>query len=229
MEISNTPKAVLVGVDRLQSYLDKQAGAFDTIKIANTHNDKTNWRKEFTNAKSALTIPALIEYLTEWSPENAPYVWYICLFKSKVQVERFPFSVLPIQQQAIAGINTGGVDPAFVNQLVEAERKAAIAEFQMNQMAIEQLEDDEDEQDDEPDYVGAIMPMVMPHIPTLIEGLMGLLAAKKPLQVSGVDDAPTEAVECLKILMAHGVTLSHLQKLVAKAKDGSLKPLLMML
>jgi hypothetical protein len=55
------------------------------------------------------------------------------------------------------------------------------------------------------------------------------LAAKKPLPVRGVDDAPTEAVECLKILMAHGVTLSHLQKLVAKAKDGSLKPLLMML
>jgi hypothetical protein len=228
MEHISTPKAVLVGVDRLQSYLDKQAGAFDTIKIANTHNDKTNWRKEFTNVKPALSIPALIEYLTEWSPENAPYIWYICLYKSKVQVERFPFSILPVQTMAIAGVNNGGIDPNFVSQLVEAEKKAAVAEYQMSQMAAEMLEDDE-EADEEPDYLGSIMPIITPHIPALIEGIMAMLPSKRPLAVSGVDEVPQEAIECLNILMENGVTLNHLQKLVKKAKDGSLKPLLMML
>jgi len=226
--LNNTPKAVLVGIDRLQSYLDKQTGAFDCIKIANTHNDKTNWRREFTNVKPALTIPALIEYLTEWSPENAPYVWYICLFKSKTQVERFPFSMLPVQSMAIAGVTNTGIDANFVSQLVEAEKKAAVAEYQMSQMAAELLEEDEEE-DEAPDYLGSIMPMIQPHIPALIEGIMNMLPSKRPLAVSGIEEAPTEAVECLKILMQHGVTLNHLQKLVAKAKDGSLKPLLFML
>lgn len=222
-----TPKAVLVGFEKLQNYLDKQSSSFDAIKIANTHNDKTNWRKEFNATKSGLNTPALIEYLQEWAPDNAPYTWWICLFKSGKQVERFSFSVVA---GAMAMPGVSGVNSAMVQQLIEAERRAAIAEMQLNQMAVEQLEDDEDDEDEAPDYIGAIMPMITPHIPALMQGLIAKLGINnEPLAVNGVNEAPADAIDCLKILMDHGVTLNHLQKLVKKAKDGSLKPLLMML
>lgn len=218
-----TPKVVLVGFEQLQNYLDKQASNFDAIKIANTHNDKTNWRKEFTAKTAAGTIPQLIEYLQEWSPNNAPYTWWICLFKNNKQVERFPFSLIG---GAMAMPSVGGVDPGIVNQLIEAERRAAIAEMQLNQLATQQLEDEVE--DDEPDYIGAIMPMITPHLPALIEGLVARFAVKQPLAVNGVEELPAEAVEVVKSLMAKGVTIEHLQKLNAMP-GAKIKSLLLML
>ena len=226
---ATTPKGVLVGFDKLQNYLEKNPGSFDSIKIANTHNDKTNFRKEF-HGKSIETIPMLIDYLQEWAPDGA-YTWWICLYKGKTQMERFPFSKInPTNNALIAGINNGGVPAEFVAQLVEAERKAAIAEYQLNQMAQDILEDDEDE-DEEPEFMGAIVQQIQPHIPMLIEGLVNMMSAKKPLQVAGVNDVDLDpqVIEAVKILMAHGVNINHLNKLVKKAQDGSLKPLLMML
>jgi hypothetical protein len=219
-----TPKAVLVGFDRLQNYLDKQSGNFDAIKIANTHNDKTNWRKEFAAKTASGNIPQLVEYIQEWAPENAPYTWWICLFKNNKQVERFPFSVIG---GAMAINNVGGVDPAMVQQLIEAERRAAIAEMQLNQMAAAQLEDDEDDEDEQPDYIGAIMPMITPYIPGLIEGLVARFAIK-PLAVNGVEDLPEDAITIVKSLMSKGVTLEHLKKL-NEMPATKLKSLLLML
>jgi len=222
-----TPKQMLVGFDKLQSYLEKNPNGFDVIKIANTHNDKTNWRKEF-NAKGAENIPLLIDYLQEWAPEGA-YTWWICLYKGKSQVERFPFSKVSPTPSTITGVS--GIPADFVNQLVEAERKAAIAEFQMNQMAQDLLEDEDEDEDEEPEFVGAIVQQLTPHIPALIEGLVSIVSrsSAKPLQVAGVNTLPDDVAECVNILMQHGVTINHLQKLVKKAQDGSLKPLLMML
>lgn len=220
-----TPKAVLVGFDKLQNYLDKQSSNFDAIKIANTHNDKTNWRKEFNATKSGLNIPALVEYLQEWAPENAPYTWWICLFKSNKQVERFPFSVV---SGNMAVSNVGGVDPGMVQQLIEAERRAALAEAQLNQMAVEQLEDNEDDEDDAPDYIGAIMPMITPHIPALIEGLVARFALKPPLAVNGVEELPEDAIIVVKSLMQKGVTVDHLKKLNSMP-SAKIKSLLLML
>jgi hypothetical protein len=221
-----TPKAVLVGFDKLQSYLDKQSSNFDAIKIANTHNDKTNWRKEFAAKTAAGNIPQLIEYLQEWAPDNAPYTWWICLFKSGKQVERFPFSVVG---GAMAMPSVGGVDSAMVQQLIEAERRAAIAEMQLNQLATQQLEDDEDEDEDEqPDYIGAIMPMITPHIPALMQGLIAKFAVNEPLAVNGVEDLPGEAIEVVKSLMKKGVTVEHLKKLNAMP-GAKIKSLLLML
>jgi hypothetical protein len=222
---STTPKAVLVGFDKLQNYLDKQSSNFDAIKIANTHNDKTNWRKEFNSAKSGLNIPALVEYLQEWAPENAPYTWWICLFKSGKQIERFPFSVV---SGTMAISNVGGVDPSMVQQLIEAERRAAMAEMQLNQMAAAQLEDDEDDEDEQPDYIGAIMPMITPHIPALIQGLVAKFAINEPIAVNGVDDLPEDAISIVKSLMSKGVTLNHLKKL-NEMPGTKLKSLLLML
>jgi hypothetical protein len=220
---STTPKAVLVGFDKLQNYLDKQSSNFDAIKIANTHNDKTNWRKEFNSAKSGLNIPALVEYLQEWAPENAPYTWWICLFKSGKQIERFPFSVV---SGTMAISNVGGVDPGMVQQLIEAERRAALAEAQLNQMAVAQLEEEEEEEE-QPDYIGAIMPMITPYLPGLIEGLVARFAIK-PLAVNGVDDLPEDAIIIVKSLMSKGVTLEHLKKL-NEMPTAKLKSLLLML
>jgi hypothetical protein len=222
---STTPKAVLVGFDKLQNYLDKQSSNFDAIKIANTHNDKTNWRKEFNATKSGLNIPALVEYLQEWSPENAPYTWWICLFKSGKQIERFPFSVV---SGTMAISNVGGVDPGMVQQLIEAERRAAMAEMQLNQMAAAQLEDDEDDEDEQPDYIGAIMPMITPHIPALIQGLVAKFAINEPIAVNGVDDLPEDAISIVKSLMNKGVKLDHLKKL-NDMPSTKLKSLLLML
>lgn len=220
-----TPKAVLVGFDRLQSYLDKQTANFDAIKIANTHNDKTNWRKEFNAKTPAANVPALIEYLQEWAPDNAPYTWWICLFKANKQVERFPFSVVG---DAMALPAVGGIDPSLVQQLVEAERRAALAEAQLNQMAIEQLEDEVEDEEESTDYLGAIMPMITPHIPALIEGLLARFAVKQPLAVNGVEELPTEVIEVVKSLMAKGVTADHLKKLNAMPA-AKIKSLLLML
>ncbi len=220
-----TPKAVLVGFDRLQNYLDKQSSNFDAIKIANTHNDKTNWRKEFAAKTAAANIPQLVEYLQEWAPENAPYTWWICLFKSGKQVERFPFSVIG---GAMAMPNVGGVDPAMVQQLIEAERRAAIAEMQLNQLATQHLEDEDDDEDEQPDYIGAIMPMITPHLPALIQGLVAKFAVNEPLAVNGVEDLPEDAIMVVKSLMAKGVTVDHLKKLNAMPA-AKIKSLLLML
>ena len=220
-----TPKAVLVGFDRLQNYLDKQSSNFDAIKIANTHNDKTNWRKEFAAKTAAANIPQLVEYLQEWAPENAPYTWWICLFKSGKQVERFPFSVVG---GAMAMPNVGGVDPAMVQQLIEAERRAAIAEMQLNQLATQHLEDEDDDEDEQPDYIGAIMPMITPHLPALIQGLVAKFAVNEPLAVNGVEDLPEDAIMVVKSLMAKGVTVDHLKKLNAMPA-AKIKSLLLML
>ena len=221
-----TPKAVLVGFDKLQSYLDKQSSNFDAIKIANTHNDKTNWRKEFAAKTAAGNIPQLIEYLQEWAPENAPYTWWICLFKNGKQVERFPFSVVG---GAVATSSVGGVDPALVQQLIDANVRAALAEKHLDQLATQQLEDDEDEDEDEqPDYIGAIMPMITPHIPALMQGLIAKFAVNEPLAVNGVEDLPGEAIEVVKSLMAKGVTVEHLKKLNAMP-GAKIKSLLLML
>jgi len=220
-----TPKAVLVGFDRLQNYLDKQSSNFDAIKIANTHNDKTNWRKEFAAKTAAANIPQLVEYLQEWAPDNAPYTWWICLFKSGKQVERFPFSVIG---GAMAMPNVGGVDPAMVQQLIEAERRAAIAEMQLNQLATQHLEDEDDDEDEQPDYIGAIMPMITPHLPALIQGLVAKFAINEPLAVNGVEDLPEDAIMVVKSLMAKGVTVDHLKKLNAMPA-AKIKSLLLML
>jgi hypothetical protein len=164
--------------------------------------------------------------LQEWAPENAPYTWWICLFKNGKQVERFPFSVVG---GAMAMPSVGGVDSAMVQQLIEAERRAAIAEMQLNQLATQQLEDDEDEDEDEqPDYIGAIMPMITPHIPALIQGLVAKFAVNEPLAVNGVEDLPGEAVEVVKSLMKKGVTVEHLKKLNAMP-GAKIKSLLLML
>jgi hypothetical protein len=174
-------------------------------------------------------IADAIEYISENFLENPQALYFITYYKKgklveENKVETFQFR-LEEKKQHIGSI---GLDPMFVAQLVEAEKKAAVAEYQMSQMAADLLED-ENEADEEPDYLGSIMPLVLPHIPIIIEGIMAMLPSKRPLAVSGVDEPPTEAIECLNILMANGVTLNHLQKLVGKAKDGSLKPLLMML
>jgi hypothetical protein len=219
-----TPKAVLVGFDRLQNYLDKQSSNFDAIKIANTHNDKTNWRKEFAAKTASGNIPQLVEYIQEWAPENAPYTWWICLFKNNKQVERFPFSVIG---GAMAINNVGGVDSAMIQQLIDAERRAALAEAQLNQMAVAQLEEEEEEEEEQPDYIGAIMPMITPHIPGLIEGLVARFAIK-PIAVNGVEDLPEDAIIIVKSLMSKGVTLEHLKKL-NEMPGTKLKSLLLML
>lgn len=215
METNTTPKAVLIGFDRLQNYLEKQASTFDTIKIANTHNDKTNWRKEFHGTNASNLIASLIDYLNEWTPEGAPYTWYICLFKGKTQIERFPFSKVPAMA-GVPAVANNGLTPELVQQLVEAERRAAVAEMQLNIMAQNDLEDDEDDEDDQPDYMGAILQQVQPHIPALIEGIIGMVQ-QKPLQVAGTqpDD---EIMQVVSELMSKGITIEHLRKLNAMPK-----------
>ena len=219
----------LVGFEKLQSYLEKQINEFQSIKIANTFNDKTNWRKEFNSTKAADNVALLMDYLAEWDKTN--YTWWICLFKNKIQVERFPFT------STKTGIGSmpsqGGIDPAFVNQLVEAERKAAIAEYQMSEMAKEMLEDDEDDEDEDQGIMGAIteqvMPQIIPMIPELLAGFIDSLKNKnKPLQVSGIPDEATELVE---VLLANGVTTDHLRKLadMAQNQKTKFKSLLLML
>ena len=215
MQQENTPKAVLVGFDRLQNYLEKQASTFDSIKIANTYNDKTNWRKEFTGAKSPDQIALLIDYLNEWTPEGAPYTWYICLFKGKNQVERFPFSKNSLI--SVGNIaNSNNLTPEFVSQLVDAEKRAAIAEMQLNMMAQNELDPEDEDEDEEPDYVGAIMQQVQPHIPELIQGFLAMLN-KQPLQVAGTGLDPY-VEQIVSELLAKGITLEHLKKLNAMPK-----------
>jgi hypothetical protein len=214
MSAENTPKSVLVGFDRLQNYLEKQASTFDSIKIANTYNDKTNWRKEFAGSKSADQIALLIDYLNEWTPEGAPYTWYICLFKGKTQIERFPFSKNHLTSVGNVATNSN-LTPEFVAQLVDAEKRAAMAEMQLNIMAQNEL-DDEDDEDDEPDYVGTIMQQVQPHIPALIEGFLSMMN-KKPLQVAGTGLDP-DVEQIISELLAKGITIEHLKKLNAMPK-----------
>jgi hypothetical protein len=215
MQVENTPKAVLVGFDRLQNYLEKQASTFDSIKIANTYNDKTNWRKEFAGAKSPDQIALLIDYLNEWTPEGAPYTWYICLFKGKIQVERFPFSKNSLI--SVGNIsNNNNLTPEFVSQLVDAEKRAAIAEMQLNMMAQNELDPEDEDEDEEPDYVGAIMQQVQPHIPELIQKFLAMLN-KQPLQVAGTGLDP-QIEHIISELLAKGITIEHLKKLNAMPK-----------
>jgi hypothetical protein len=126
-----------------------------------------------------------------------------------------------------------GIDPAFVNQLVESERRAAIAEYQMSEMAKEMLEDDDDDEDEDKGIMGAIteqvMPQIIPMIPELLAGFIESLKNKnKPLQVSGIPDEITELVE---VLLANGVTPDHLRKLadMAQNQKTKFKSLLLML
>lgn len=225
--LNTTPKITLIGFDKLQNYLEKQAGQFDCIKIANSVNDKTNFRKEFSG-KGGDMVPKLIDYLQEWSPADAPYTWYIVLYKGTKQIERLPFSAksgnanyLP----AVSGIGADMVPRDIVEQLAAARERAAVAEYKMSEMAREMQESDDDEP--ETDYLGKVVEQAMPYMPVLVESLIGFLKGhNKPLQVSGV---PDEAAECLEILMQNGVTLEHLQKLVKMANDGKLKNLLLML
>ena len=228
MEESKSYNA-LVGFEKLQSYLEKQINEFQSIKIANTFNDKTNWRKEFNSLKAADNVALLMDYLTEWDQKN--YTWWILLFKNKVQVERFPFTS---EKTGIGSMPlNNGIDPAFVNQLVESERRAAIAEYQMSEMAKEMLEEDDDDDDEDQGIMGAIteqvMPQIIPMIPELLAGFIESLKNKnKPLQVSGIPDEITELVE---VLLANGVTPDHLRKLadMAQNQKTKFKSLLLML
>ena len=227
METNTAPNTVLVGFEKLQNYLEKKSNSFDAIKIANAVNDSKNFRVEFSDSKIAEdNILELIEYLETWAPKNKSKNFWICLFKNNKQVERFPFSKI---SDEVATSSVGGVDATMVQQLIEAERRAAIAEMQLNQLATQQLEEDEDEDEDEqPDYIGAIMPMITPHIPALIEGLVARFAVNQPLAVNGVEDLPGEAIEVVKSLMAKGVTVEHLKKLNAMP-GAKIKSLLLML
>jgi len=213
---------------QLEEKFNKNSHRFNTISIAISPATKQPVVK-FMEENVSDNIADAIEYISENYLENPQALYFITYYKKgklveENKVETFQFR-LEEKKQHIGSI---GLDPMFVAQLVEAEKKAAVAEYQMSQMAAEMLEDDE-QADDEPDYLGSIMPIITPHIPALIEGIMAMLPSKRPLAVSGVDEVPQEAIECLNILMDNGVTLNHLQKLVKKAKDGSLKPLLMML
>jgi hypothetical protein len=215
-------------IKQLEDKLNKNSHRFSTISIAIAPKT-TEIANKFTDDNVSNNIEECIEALKESYIINPQALYTIRTYKKgdlveKNKVETFQWR-LEEKKQHIGAI---GLDPMFVAQLVEAEKKAAVAEYQMSQMAAEMLEDDE-EQDEEPDYLGSIMPIITPHIPALIEGIMAMLPSKRPLAVSGVDEVPQEAIECLNILMDNGVTLNHLQKLVKKAKDGSLKPLLMML
>ena len=215
-------------IKQLEEKFNKNSHRFSTISIA-ISPATTKPVVKFTEENVSNNIEDCIEWITENYVENPQALYSITIYKKGKLVEENKVETFQVRlEEKKQHIGSIGLDPIFVAQLVEAEKKAAVAEYQMSQMAAEMLEDDE-EPDDQPDYMGSIMPMVLPHIPTLIEGIMGMLAAKRPLAVSGVDEPPTEAIECLNILMANGVTLNHLQKLVKKAKDGSLKPLLMML
>lgn len=229
MEKTGMTSNTLVGFDKLQSYLEKQINEFQSIKIANTYNDKTNWRKEFNSAKATDNVALLLDYLAEWDTPN--YTWWVCLFKNKVQVERFPFSSTKTGIGSIP--SNGGIDPNFVNQLVEAERRAAIAEYQMSEMAKEMLEEDEDDEDEDKGIMGAIteqvMPTIIPMIPELLAGFIESMKNKnKPLQVSGV---PNEVNEYVNILLDNGVTPDHLRKLADMAvnQKTKFKSLLLML
>jgi hypothetical protein len=226
METNTAPNTVLVGFEKLQNYLEKKSNSFDAIKIANAVNDSKNFRVEFSDSKIAEdNILELIEYLETWAPKNKSKNFWICLFKNNKQVERFPFSKI---SDEVATSSVGGVDPALVQQLIDANVRAALAEKDFNQLAAQQLEDEDEDEDEQPDYIGAIMPMITPHIPALIEGLVARFAVNQPLAVNGVEDLPGEAIEVVKSLMAKGVTVDHLKKLNAMP-GAKIKSLLLML
>ena len=215
----------LVGYEKLQAYLDKQVGLFTQIKIANTHNDKTNWRKEFTARTAAENITLLMDYLNEWDTPN--FTWWICLFKDKTQVERFPWSSKKTELSAVGAVQQTGLDPEFVRQLVEAEKRAAVAEYQMNQMAQEVLSGDEEEDEEDEGIIGQItreaLPQIIPMIPALINGIINKLNDnRQPLQVSGVETDP-EVMQLVQVLFDNGVTTEHLQKLAAMATNEKMK------
>jgi hypothetical protein len=226
METNTAPNTVLVGFEKLQNYLEKKSNSFDAIKIANAVNDSKNFRVEFSDSKIAEdNILELIEYLETWAPKNKSKNFWICLFKNNKQVERFPFSKI---SDEVATSSVGGVDPALVQQLIDANVRAALAEKDFNQLAAQQLEDEDEDEDEQPDYIGAIMPMITPHIPALMQGLIAKFAVNEPLAVNGVDDLPGEAIEVVKSLMAKGVTVDHLRKLNAMP-GAKIKSLLLML
>ena len=215
-------------IKKLEEKFNKNSHRFSTISIAIAPKTSVPAVK-FTEENLSNNIEDCIEWFKESYEINPQALYSITIFKKGKQVEENKVETFQYRlEEKKQHIGSIGLDPIFVSQLVEAEKKAAVAEYQMSQMAAEMLEDDE-EADDEPDYLGSIMPIITPHIPALIEGIMAMLPSKRPLAVSGVDEVPQEAIECLNILMENGVTLNHLQKLVKKAKDGSLKPLLMML
>lgn len=226
METTSTPKKMLVGFPALQSYLEKQP-AFTSIKIANSHNDKTNWRKEF-NGKPGETIPQLVDYLEQWAPEDAAYTWYICLFNAKNQIERFPFSKLA---GTMAGVNAA-TDRELVNQLIAAERKNAELEAQLNMIASADLESEEEDEEDE-SFLGKVAPYIEPHLPqimpVLIDGIMNAFGRKPQIALGSVITDDIQAN--LQILMDAGLTAEHIKKLatMATSEPGKFKGLLFML
>jgi hypothetical protein len=228
METNATPTTVLVGFDRLQNYLEKRTNTFDTIKVLQHHASLNKFLLDLEPINNKANIEALFDWFEENSAKDAPFVYHVALYKKNKFVERLKFSRLPLNgYQTTNPIN--GVDATMVQQLIEAERRAAIAEMQLNQLATQQLEDDEDEDEDEqPDYIGAIMPMITPHIPALMQGLIAKFAVNEPLAVNGVEDLPGEAIEVVKSLMAKGVTVDHLRKLNAMP-GAKIKSLLLML
>jgi hypothetical protein len=226
METNTAPNTVLVGFEKLQNYLEKKSNSFDAIKIANAVNDSKNFRVEFSDSKIAEdNILELIEYLETWAPKNKSKNFWICLFKNNKQVERFPFSKI---SDEVATSSVGNVDSAMVQQLIDANVRAALAEKHLDQLAAQQLEDEDEDEDEQPDYIGAIMPMITPHIPALMQGLIAKFAVNEPLAVNGVEDLPGEAIEVVKSLMAKGVTVEHLKKLNAMPA-AKVKSLLLML
>ena len=127
---------------------------------------------------------------------------------------------------SVGAIPSDMVPKDVVEQLAAARERAAVAEYQMSEMAREMQESEDEEP--ESDFLGKVAEQAMPYMPVLIESFIGFLQGKgkQPLAVGAV---PDEAAECLEILMQNGVTLEHLQKLVKMANDGRLKNLLLML
>jgi hypothetical protein len=219
----NPTQAMVIGLERLQSYINKKADAFNTIKIMDSNNSKLS-RDQFIKKDVDENIQDLIEHLQEFSPEYHK-VWWIALLNGSQEITRFSFSAKPMTNM-IGGIQNG-LDPEFVNRLVEAEKKAAIAEYQMSEMARELLEDDDDddEDDNKNDWMGAITEQVMPQIIPMIPQLLGSIIEnlKKDKPTLSVGAIPDEANDLVESLLQNGVTIEHLRKLANMAQNEKIK------
>jgi hypothetical protein len=217
---------------QLEDKLNKDSHRFSTISIAISPATKQPVSK-FLEEDVADNIADCIAYISENYLENPQALYHISMYKKgKQSLDTFVQTTQFRCEEKKQYVGSVGIDPNFVNQLVEAERKAAVAEYQMNEMAKEILEDEEDEEEDN-GILGAItkhaLPQIVPMLPELIGAFIENLKQKREtLQVAGV---PDEVNTYIDILLNNGVTPDHLKKLadMAQNQKTKFKSLLLML
>jgi hypothetical protein len=217
---------------QLEEKLNKDSHRFSTISLA-ISPATTKPVSKFVEDDVADNIADCVNWILENYAENPQALYHISMYKKgKQDLNTFVQTTQFRAEEKKQFVGSVGIDPIFVNQLVEAERKAAVAEYQMNEMAKEILEDGDDEEEDE-GILGAISQQVLPHIVPMLPELIGafienLKQKKETLQVAGIPDEVNTYVD---ILLNNGVTTEHLKKLadMAQNQKTKFKSLLLML